>query len=281
VPELQNNQILLKYQKAFVQKLLSVSLNYPNVLYCIDNETSGVEEWATYWAGFIKEQADGKDICITQMWDNWDVKTDVHKRTFNHPEKYRYIDISQNSQLTGRINWDNAQYVFSYIKDNPRPVNSTKIYGSDDGPWLSRGINTEHAVQTFFRNIIGGFASSRFHRPPAGLGLSNPSVNSIKTIRKIEKEVKFWDVLPRMDLLRSDEPNLAYLAAKEGESYILYFTKPGNVKLDLSGQNKTFTMKWINIENAEWGERSKVKGGSVIDLNAVTGKGSICVLIKN
>ena len=281
VPELQNNQVLLKYQKAFVEKLLSISLNYPNVLYCIDNETSGAEEWATFWAGFIKEQANGKDIKITQMWDSWDVKTEEHKRTIDHPERYAYIDISQNSQVTGRVNWDNAQYVFNYIKDKPRPVNSTKIYGSDESPWLNRGINTEHAVQSFFRNVIGGFASSRFHRPPAGLGLSDLSVNSIKTIRQIEKEVKLWDVVPGMDLLKTDEPNLAYLAAKRGEAYLVYFTKPGNAKLDLSGQNKTFTMKWINIENAEWGKSSKVKGGSVIDLNAVAGKGSICVLTRN
>ncbi|GAI10408.1 unnamed protein product, partial [marine sediment metagenome] len=173
VPELNNNEILLKYQKAFVKKMLSISLKYINVLYCIDNETSGVEEWATFWAEFIQENSQGKDIHITQMWDNWDVKSEMHKRTLDHPERYRYIDISQNSQITGRLNWDNAQYVFNYINDNPRPVNSTKIYGSDrgQGSWLDRGITTEHAVQTFFRNVLGGFASSRFHRPPSGLGL--------------------------------------------------------------------------------------------------------------
>src|SRR3546814_4965363 len=50
--------------------------------------------------------------------------------------------------------------------------NSTKIYGSHTSKWTNRGINQEHAVQTFFRNILGGFAGSRFHRPPSGLGLS-------------------------------------------------------------------------------------------------------------
>ena len=79
-----------------INKLLSISLEYDNVLYCIDNETSGAEEWAIYWEKFIREYAGGKDIYITQMWDSWDLRSDEHKQTFDYPERYRYIDISQN-----------------------------------------------------------------------------------------------------------------------------------------------------------------------------------------
>jgi hypothetical protein len=282
VPESDNNEVLLKYQQAFVKKLLSLFLQYDNVLYCIDNETSGTEEWATYWAGFIRDNAMGKDIYITQMWDWWDVKRDEHKRTIDHPEKYGYIDISQNSHNRGRLNWDNAQYVFNYIKDNPRPVNSTKIYGSDGHePWLHRGMTTEHAVQTFFRNVLGGFASNRFHRPSHGLGLSEPSINSIKTIRKIEEHVKMWDIAPRMDLLVGAEDNLAYAAAKEGESYLIYFPKNGKVKLNLAGHNHGFSLRWINVDTAEWAKTAEIKGGSSIDLEAVNENGSIAVLTRN
>jgi hypothetical protein len=260
VPGLNNNEVLLKYQKAFVKKLLSVSLKYDNVLYCIDNETSGVEEWATFWAGFINENSDGKDIYVTQMWDNWDVKSATHKRTIDHPERYRYIDISQNSQLPGRQNWDNAQYVFDYIKDNPRPVNSTKIYGSDSGTWLDRGITTEHAVQTFCRNVLGGFASSRFHRPPSGLGLSKTSINCIQTVRKIEEKVKMWDIEPRMDLIRTDSENIAYISAKEGKVYVVYFTGKGKVSVDLGSNTGSYELAWIPVENAEWSRPVNLEG---------------------
>lgn len=278
VPELQNNEVLLKYQQAFVKKLLSISTRYDNVLYCIDNEKSGVEEWATYWAGFIKENSAGRDIFITQMWDNWDVKSATHKRTIDHPERYGFIDISQNSQLTGYTNWENAQYVFNYIKDNPRPVNSTKIYGSDSGSWLSRGINTQHAIQTFFRNVIGGFASSRFHRPPSGLGLSRESINCIKTVRKAESLVKMWDIVPRMDLLKTMEKNQAYLAAREGKAYVIYFTGPFKCSLDLIGYNKSFKARWINIETGEWNRTEKIKGGAVVELQCGFGKGALVVI---
>jgi hypothetical protein len=278
VPELNNNQLLLKYQNAFVQKMLSHSLKYDNVLYCIDNETIGAEEWAVYWAKFIRDNSNGKNIYITQMWDTWDVKTPIHKRTIDHPELYGFIDISQNSQLAGYQNWANAQYVFNYIKDNPRPVNSTKIYGSDT--YSLHRLSPEHPIQSFFRNILGGFASSRFHRPTGGLGLSEPSINCIRTIRKIEEHVKMWEIVPRMDLIGNVEENLAYIAAREGEKYLVYFTKDGSVNLNLAGHNHTFTLRWINVDTAEWSKSEEITGGGHFELTAVNPKGSIAMLVK-
>ena len=282
VPELENNLVLLSFQNAFVEKLLSVSLDYDNVLYCIDNETTGAEEWAIYWADFIRDHSGGKDIYITQMWDPWEVNSDMHKRTLDHPERYRFVDISQNSQLPGRRNWDNPQYVFSYIRDNPRPVNSTKIYGSDSfESWLHRGMTTEHAVQTFCRNILGGFASSRFHRPPAGQGLNRYSINSIRTIRKIEEYVKMWEIEPRMDLLPGTEDNHAYLSAKEGEKYVLYLTRGGRVDLDLRGHQGEYTVRWISTDNGEWDRTEKVQGGGVVELKSDGERSCFAVVLKD
>jgi hypothetical protein len=280
VPELKNNVVLLKYQQRFVEKLLSLSLQYDNVLYCIDNETSGVEEWATYWSGFISTFSQGKDVYITEMWDNWDVKSETHKQTIDHPERYGYIDISQNTQISGPDNWKNSQYVFDYIKDNPRPVNSTKIYGSDRGSWLKRGITTEHAVNTFFRNLLGGFASSRFHRPPHGLGLSNISIKCIQTIREIETIVKFWDIVPRMDLLTIEGDSEVYLSALEGEYYIIYFVKGGKVKLDLSKYERSFKTRWFNISEDKTEEKSQINGGTIAEIVAVSESGSIVIISK-
>ncbi len=280
VLELKNNKLLLEYQKAFVDKMLSYSLQYGNVLYCIDNETSARNEWAKFWAGYVKQKAGNNEIYITEMWDNWDVKTKVHKRTFDNPDRYGFIDISQNTQLAGHSNWENAQYVFNYISNNPRPVNSTKIYGSDSGPWLNRGINTDHAVPTFFRNIIGGYASSRFHRPPHGLGLSETSIHCMKTIREIETIVKFWEISPRMDLLTENDKEEAYIAAKEGKYYLIYFTNKGNVKLDLREQKGKYKVNWIDIKNANWIEKEVIKAGSLIDIKAISKNGCIAVFEK-
>lgn len=170
-----------------------------------------------------------------------------------------------------------AQRVYNYISDNPRPVNSTKIYGSDDDPRLS----SEHAVHTFFRNIIGGFASSRFHRPPAGLGLNDTTFNIIQSLRMVETKMKFWDLIPHMDLLADCEKNEAYLAAQEGKNYLVYFPKKGSVNLDLRKQEGTFTVLPIDIKNAEWGESYIIEGDGMAGITSDNESGALVLISKN
>lgn len=134
-PKQRNNQLLLQFQKRFVEKLLSYSLHYNHVLYCMDNETSADEEWAIYWAELILNKAKemGKEVCVTEMWDNWNLKSEHHKRTFNHPERYSFCDVSQNNQQKGQGHWDNFQWVRNCISTQPRPLNTVKTYGADGG----------------------------------------------------------------------------------------------------------------------------------------------------
>ena len=191
-PKQRNNEVLLKYQKQFVDKMLSYSLKFDHVLYCMDNETSAEEEWAVFWAELIlaKAKASGKEIFVTEMWDNWDLTTDHHKRTFDHPERYAFCDVSQNNQKKGQVHWDNFQWVRNYISTQPRPLNTVKTYGADGG---THG-NTKDGLERWWRHLIGGVATARFHRPPSGLGLSELSMNSVKVAREIEKTVKFWEI---------------------------------------------------------------------------------------
>ncbi|HEY8503237.1 MAG TPA: hypothetical protein VIL46_01555, partial [Gemmataceae bacterium] len=103
VPELENNETVLKYQRAQVDRMLSISLNYPNVLYCMDNETSGRPEWGAYWANHIRRRAKekGVEVHTTEMWDPWDLSDPLHRNTFDHPETYSFIDVSQNNHQKG------------------------------------------------------------------------------------------------------------------------------------------------------------------------------------
>ena len=53
----ETNFVVLGYQQKFVDKLLSYTLQYGHILYCIDNETSVSSEWGKFWAGYIKTRA--------------------------------------------------------------------------------------------------------------------------------------------------------------------------------------------------------------------------------
>jgi hypothetical protein len=52
-----NEPVVLAYQQKFVDKLLSVSLKYDHILYCIDNETQADPKWSVYWSQYIPEKA--------------------------------------------------------------------------------------------------------------------------------------------------------------------------------------------------------------------------------
>lgn len=52
-----HNVAVLKYQNAFVDKLLSISFAYPNIIYCINNESGEHIEWSDYWADYLHARA--------------------------------------------------------------------------------------------------------------------------------------------------------------------------------------------------------------------------------
>ena len=247
-PRQQNNETLLPYQQAFVDKLLSYSLRHPNVLYCMDNETSGEEEWGRYWANHIKTRArqGGVEVFVTEMWDAWDIKSEEHRRTLDHPELYDFVDVSQNNHNKGQEHWDNAMWMRAYVAAKPRPINTVKTYGADGNKF---GHSDQDGVERLLRHLLAGFSSGRFHRPPSGLGMNEKAQAIIKTVRKLESLVPFWKVAPRMDLLGGREENEAYLAAAPGEAYLLYFTNGGSVVLDL--EPGRYRLYWVNGNTGE------------------------------
>jgi hypothetical protein len=276
-PKQRNNQAVLKYQERFVDKMLSYSLQHDHVLYCMDNETSGEEAWGAYWAEFIQGRAAkaGKKVCVTEMWDAWDLKEPQHRRTFDHPQRYQFADVSQNNQKKGQEHWDNFQWVHDYISKHPRPLNTVKTYGADGG----RYGNNRDGIERWWRHIIGGAASARFHRPDSGLGLSEPALAAIKAGRKLESLIKLWEVKPANHLLSDRANNEAYLAAQPGQAYALYFTNGGSAGLDLSNAPGRFEVRWIDIGSGEWGKRDALNGGGVVAI-AAPGKGHWVAAIR-
>jgi len=277
-PKQRNNTVVLKYQQRFVDRMLSHSLRYDHVLYCMDNETSGEEAWGAYWADYIRQHAKGagKEVCVTEMWDAWDLKADEHKRTLDHPERYDFADVSQNNQKKGQEHWDNFQWVRASVAKQPRPLNTVKTYGADTGPYG----NNRDGLERWWRHVIGGAASARFHRPDSGIGLSEPAVAAIKTARKLESLIKLWDVEPANHLLSDRADNEAYLAARPGLAYALYFTDGGSVGLDLKDATGRFEVRWINIGTGEWGKRETLDGGGVTTVSAPAKGHWVAAIVK-
>ncbi len=65
-------------------------------------------------------------------------------------------------------------------RQQPRPLNTVKTYGADGG----RFGNNQDGLERWWRHVIGGAASARFHRPDSGLGLSPPASPSHSRSKK-------------------------------------------------------------------------------------------------
>jgi hypothetical protein len=262
-----DNRVLLPYQQRFVRRMLEASLRHGHVLYCMDNETSGDPAWGAYWAGFIREQAKeaGVEVSLTEMWDDWNLRGPQHRQTFDHSELYDFVDVSQNNHQKGQVHWDNFQWVRGYLAGHPRPVNTVKTYGAEGNKF---GHTDRDGVERWWRHLVGGAAAVRFHRPDSGLGLSPLAQGCIRAARKVESRVPWWSVEPAQGLLRGREENEAYVAARPGQAYVVYFTDGGSVELDLSGLAGRWPVRWVEIGSGEWGEQGVLEGGVWATLSA-------------
>jgi len=254
VPEHLNNRVVLAYQQKFVDKLLSISLKYDNVLYCIDNETSVDPRWGAYWAGYIKDRAAGagKAVYVTEMWDPWDLTHTWHLNTYDHPETYNYVEVSQNTWQEGQRQRDRLAYVRDRLKEKGfvRPINNVKIYSMRAG---NRYLTPRLAVDRFFVHLWGGCAAARFHRPtPAGhgIGLDSNAQRAIAGVREILKKFDIFSSEPADRLLKERAENEAYCLARRGRQWAVYFPSSGRVLLDVSkaGQGSLFEVRWYDLD---------------------------------
>lgn len=274
-----------KYQQRYVDRMLRYSLQYENVLYCMNNETSTPPQWGRYWMNYIQRAAaeHEKQVYTTDMFDHFYKPIECRRcqEAIENPEVYAFLDISQiNSRNFGRKHWDVLQWIVNQReKFTLRPLNCTKVYGGGNTGWGS-GSNQD-GVERFCRDIIGGCASARHHRPPAGNGLNEKARAAILSVRKVETLVRFWDVEPMMSLLAENQENEAYLTAKPGEKYVIYFPAAGSVTLDLRPYpNRTFQGRWIQVSNGQWGERLAIRGGDRREITTPGNTGWFAVLVN-
>ncbi|MBN1816047.1 MAG: hypothetical protein JW828_01715 [Sedimentisphaerales bacterium] len=278
--------LVRSFQDKFVDKLLSITLQYRNVLYCMNNETHADPAWGRYWMKFIESKAAdlGKTVPTTDMFD------DVYKAETSrglsyqlaHRDVYDYIDVSQaNSRHADEAHWETVKWIADAAKkaNPPYLLHMTKIYGNDlalgGQPWSGfKPGDTDNGIEEWWRNLLAGVAGVRFHRPTSGIGLSKEAQNCIRATRKVEMRVKFWDVEPRLDLLTNRQSDEAYLAAKPGKAYVLYFTQKGGgsvgLKLDMYPETK-FQARWVNIDTGNWGSSTSISGGSTVNIDRPNG----------
>jgi hypothetical protein len=265
IPDHDNNMPVLAYQQRFVNKLLSYTLSHGNVLYCMDNETSVTAAWGRFWSDYIKKKAGEEGVVAetTEMWDPWDLDHISHRESFDHPETYSFVDISQNNHQRGQAHWDNGLRQIERLRrtGHLRPVTNVKTYGSDGG---RHGGDTNEAIAKFVRSALFGSATVRFHRPPSGIGLSETAQAVIRGVRELSDRMAWFDAAPHNDLLGEREENEAYCRARPGREHAVYFPDGGAVTLDLGALDGDASLTWLEVIESRWSKPRAVQGGDAL-----------------
>lgn len=221
VPSMENNTTLLPYQQAFVDKILSYTFQHNHVLYNMNNETQESNLWGEYWGTYIQEKADeqGIQIYMTDMQDAHDITDETVARMMNS-ELFTFVDISQNNFQKGDLHWERIQYIRDYLAENPKPITNIKVYGTDvenlDPEFWGMA---QDGKERFWRNVIGGASSVRFHRPPWGIGLNEDAQAHVRSAVMFAGQMDFFNAEPRMDLLKNREPESAWLLVNPGAQF--------------------------------------------------------------
>ena len=261
VPELENNTLVLGYQEAFVDRVLEISLPFPNVLYCINNESGEPPEWSRHWAERIHGRAEelGVTAQVTDMRRREDITHATHRTVYDDTEVYTFADVSQNTghQIRDRrLQYRRLLEVRGYLADAPRPINNVKIYNDHFG-----------GAPKFMRNVFAGLASTRFHRPvpwnggTRGLGLSDEAQQILRAVRTFTDAADWFVMEPGPELLSHDDG--VYLMVEPGRQYALGFDGGGSVELDASALPGPAELQWMNFHAGEWIDGGRVEPGPI------------------
>jgi len=103
-------------------------------------------------------------------------------------------------------------------------MNNVKIYGRVGNS--RQPMSVRENIERFWRIVFAGCASSRFHRPDSGLGLSDEAQEVIRAARNFTDAFDLFSCEPRPDLLSDCADNECYLLADPPGTFALYFRRP-------------------------------------------------------
>lgn len=261
----EKNEAVLEHQRRFVEWILELSLPFGNVLYNINNESWTGLDWERYWARMVREKAADRKQIVSVTTMHLSPSTSV-RAFMNDRELYDFAEISQNNQVAmgneGQAHMDELLRWRGLISGQAAaPMNNEKIYGGGEVGHANFGSAAE-AQRRFWRNIYGGCASVRFHRPAdreLGLGLTETAQRMIRSADMFLEAFDLFGAVPANDLFVECGDDRAYCLASIGKEYAFYFTDGGTIAFDPWVYVESLEVRWLNIDESKWaGESERV-----------------------
>ena len=275
IPSAGNIKSVLRLQKNYVDELMAIADDYPNVIINISNESRANLDWSRYWAEYIRKKLPGTymigDMPSTNRKDGGGQCQDKFSPlTLSMDPAYDYADISQGvsghefNTITGQV-IKGAERIHSYRQSmqsegEEKPLVVSKDYTRDE----------QGGRMVLWSRFMGGAASARFHRPSGDHG---PEVvdfqhDAVKNLGKFIATIPFWKMSPAPEKIRSLPENASANVLALAKSHIVVQlingSKGEEILLDMEPGDWNY--QWIQPEN--YGKTSasalEVKKGDTI-----------------
>jgi hypothetical protein len=229
IPSRGDIQPVLALQQRYVDHLLAIASEYPNVLVSISNESRARLEWSRFWAEYVRQRIPagmmvGEMPSTNRRDGGGECDPEFNPMTLCTDPRYDYVDVAQGVSRhefgdPRRQALGGGRRIFEYRRamaeaGTRRPLVVSKDYtqGPDGGDMV------------LWSRFVGGAAAARFHR----LGRNQPeSVSTFQheavgRLGRFVAQVPFWRMHPRPDLVENlpAEAGANVLAEPDGHCVI-------------------------------------------------------------
>jgi hypothetical protein len=204
-----NGGTVLRLQQQYVDRLIHIAADYPNVLWTLSNETRAPLAWSQYWAVYLRKRLPpgrmiGEMPSTNRRDGGGECDPNLNPMTLAIDDRYDYVDVAQGvsrhefgsdaaSQGIGgatRIQqYQKAMAAAGRIK----PLVVSKDYHSQpDG-----------GTAVLWSRFTGGAATARFHRPYGERPPTDTDFQyaAIERLGRFLAGLEFWHFEPQADLV--------------------------------------------------------------------------------
>ncbi len=209
IPAKENIKPVLELQKHYVEHLLTIAADYPNVMINVSNESRAHVDWSRFWAEYIREER-SVDMMIGEMPstrrdnDNGQCDSVLSPMTLATDERYDYVDIAQAVSGHGlgspqQQAIEGGRRIFKYRQamtesGTIKPLVTSKDYTRSPGG----------GDMVLWGRFVGGCAASRFHRPAGNHPESVVDFQheAVGRLGALAAKIPFWRMHPDPDLVQ-------------------------------------------------------------------------------
>ncbi len=258
IPSENNIKTVLRLQKSYVDVLMALADDYPNVIINIANESRANLNWSRYWAEYIHKKLPETymvgDMPSTNRKDGGgQCQHKFSPLTLSMDPIYDYVDISQGvsghefNTITGQV-IQGAERIHSYRQSmqsegQEKPLVVSKDYTRDE----------QGGRMVLWSRFIGGAASARFHRPSGDHGQEVVSFQheAVESLGEFIATIPFWRMAPAPEKIQAlPEDARANVLAQDNAHIVVQVingSKEEEILLDV--EPGPWNYQWIQPEN--------------------------------